>query len=170
MPQNGACAKPKRARAKDSQDSQPASQSQRKDFLRSDLQGEFRDNQVVCLGCSTEANTVWKTTFHWNRHVKGVHEKEESMCKPVEKPAEQKTASAVSEKSRQISAKRHVKPSKNSDLNRSQAGQDVSTAVPSASISPNTIESPGTSSQNVLFSSDFRGKQNAFSMNNVAGV
>ena len=91
------------------------------------------------------------------------------MCKPVAQLAEQKKASAVSEKSRKISEKRHVKPSKKSDLHRSQAGQDVSTAVPSANISPNTVENSGTSSQNALFSSDFRGKQNAFSMNSAAG-
>ena len=44
-------------------------------FLRPDLRGEVKGNQVQCLGCSTQTKKVFRAAlaWNWNRHVKLKH-------------------------------------------------------------------------------------------------
>ena len=44
-------------------------------FLRPELRGEVRGNQVECLGCSTEGEKIFRCgiLWNWNRHVQLKH-------------------------------------------------------------------------------------------------
>ena len=46
-------------------------------FLRPELRGEVRGNQVECLGCSTEGKKIFRCgiLWNWNRHVQLKHNK-----------------------------------------------------------------------------------------------
>ena len=59
-------------------DEQPAVREQEEEvekdeagFLRPELRGEVRGNQVECLGCSTEGKKIFRCgiLWNWNRHV-----------------------------------------------------------------------------------------------------
>ena len=65
-------------------DEQPAVREQEEEvekdeagFLRPELRGEVRGNQVECLGCSTEGKKIFRCgiLWNWNRHVQLKHNK-----------------------------------------------------------------------------------------------